>query len=175
LSLDKELYRLDRAGQLAVCHLYDFQDTEEITAFREPEAQQLLGYLIWDHSHEDDYITEQTVDGKRQRATWKSEFSKPDLAAHLAGERYFGVKKGAMTMQLTSDLDRHTGRISSEEHIAKVLKVGEVLQGSFPQLRFAPEINNTNGSVKFFGWLPKFTPMPMAERLGEHVRQVLRE
>src|SRR6516162_9847996 len=32
-----DLYRLDRAGQLAVCNLYDHNDTEEITAFREAE------------------------------------------------------------------------------------------------------------------------------------------
>jgi hypothetical protein len=170
-----DLYRLDQAGQLAVCNLYDHSDTEEITSFREPEAQQLLEHMVWDKCHEDDFITEKTVDGERQRRTWKSEISMPHLTDHLAGERYFGVKKGHMTMQLTVDCDRHSGRISGEEHIAKVMKVGEVLKSNFPQYRFAPEINRKNGSVKFFGWFTTFIAMPMAERLGEHVRQVLRQ
>jgi hypothetical protein len=168
-----DLYRLDRAGQLAVCNLYDHNDTEEITAFREAEAQRLLGYMVWDYSHEDDYITEATQDGQRVRATWKSEISAPDLAEHLAGQRYFGVKKGKMTMQVTGDCDRHGGSVPGEEHVAKVLRIGEVLKSRFPEYRFAPEINPRNGSVKFFGWLPKFTDMPQAERLGENVRQTL--
>src|SRR5262249_57984499 len=83
-----DLSRLDRAGHLAVCNLYDRQDTEPITAFRETEAQKLLEHMVWDHSHEDHYITETTVDGERQRATWKTEFSTPDLLAHLAADRY---------------------------------------------------------------------------------------
>jgi hypothetical protein len=52
-------------------------------------------------SHADHYITEAQVDGKRQRATWKNDISTPSLTSHLAGERYFGVKKGRMTMQVT--------------------------------------------------------------------------
>ena len=39
--------------------------------------------------------------------------------------------------------------------------------------RFAPEINPKNGSVKFFGWLPDYTPTPHAERIGEQVRSTL--
>src|SRR5205814_10684718 len=64
-----------------------------------------------DHSHEEHYITEATVDGQRQRATWKSDISTPTLTPHLAGERYFGVKKGRMTMQVTVDCDRHGGEV----------------------------------------------------------------
>ena len=63
------LYRLDRAGQLATCNLYDLADTEPITAFTEKEATTLLGYMVWDGSHKDDYITEAQVEGRRQRAT----------------------------------------------------------------------------------------------------------
>jgi hypothetical protein len=51
-----DLYRLDRAGQLAVCNLYDHSNTEEITSFREAEAQELLEYMVWDKCHEDDFI-----------------------------------------------------------------------------------------------------------------------
>jgi hypothetical protein len=131
--------------------------------------------MVWDHSHEDDYITEATEDGRRVRATWKSEISAPDLAEHLAGQRYFGVKKGKMTMQVTVDCDRHGGAVPGEVHVAKVLRVGEVLNRRFPQYRFAPEVNSRNGSVKFFGWLPEFTAMPRAERRAEQVRDVLRE
>jgi hypothetical protein len=170
-----DLWRLDRAGQLAVCNLYDRDDTEAITSFREAEAQQLLGYLVWDHSHEDHYITETTADGKRQRATWKSEVSAPDLSEHLAGERYFGVKKGQMTMQVTVDLDRHSGAVPAGRHVAKALQVGGALARRFPRHRFAPEVNPANGSVKFFGWLAGFTPLPWAERIAERVRQALRE
>jgi hypothetical protein len=55
-------------------------------------------------------ITEATVDGKRRRATWKSEISTPTLTTHLAGERYFGIKKGRMTMHRnsTGTADRRT-------------------------------------------------------------------
>jgi hypothetical protein len=174
-SLHYGLYRLDRAGQLAVCNLYDRNDTEAITAFREAEAQRLLGYMVWDHCHEDDYITEATVDGRRVRATWKSEISDPNLTEHLSGQRYFGVKKGRMTMQVTVDCDRHGGNVPAEEHVAKVLEVGEVLKSHFPEYRFAPEINTRNGSVKFFGWLHDFTRTPEAEQIGERgVRQALR-
>jgi hypothetical protein len=129
--------------------------------------------MVWDHSHEDHYITEATVDGKRQRATWKSEISAPGLTSHLAGERYFGVKKGRMTMQITVDCDRHGGDVPGEQHIAKTLKVGQVLTKRFPQYRFAPEVNKKNGSTKFFGWLPDYVPICVAERIGEEVRNAL--
>jgi hypothetical protein len=101
---------LDRAGPLVTCNLYDLAETKKITAFTEKEATRLLGYMVWDHSHEDDYITEATADGKRKRATWKSEISTPTLTTHLAGERYFGVKKGRMTMHRnsTGTADRRT-------------------------------------------------------------------
>ena len=81
------LYCLDRAGQLVTNSHYDLGDTEPITVFTETEATMLLEYMVWDHSHEDDYITEAQVEGERRRATWKSEISTPTLATHLAGER----------------------------------------------------------------------------------------
>ena len=145
-----DIYRLDRAGQLVTCNLYNLDDTEPITAFNEKEATRLLEYMVWDHSHEDDYITEAQIEGKRKRATWKSEISTPTLATHLAGERYFGVKKGRMTMQVTVDCDRHGGEVPGEYHVVMTVKVGQVLTRRFPHLRFAPEINPRNGSVKFF-------------------------
>jgi hypothetical protein len=83
------LYCLDRAGQLATCKLYDLADTEPITAFTEKEATRLLEHMVWDHSHEDDYITEATVEGAHQRRTWKSEISTPTMTTHLAGEPDF--------------------------------------------------------------------------------------
>jgi hypothetical protein len=125
------LYRLDRAGQLVTCNLYNLDDTEPITAFTEKEATMLLEYMVWDYSHEDDYITEAQVDGKRQRATWKNDISTPDLTTHLAGERYFGVKKGRMTMQIAPELDRHSGDVPGEYHIIKAIKVGQVLSYLF--------------------------------------------
>ena len=60
------IYRLDRAGQLVTCNLYDLADTEPITAFTEKEATRLLEYMVWDHCHEDHYITEAQVDGQAQ-------------------------------------------------------------------------------------------------------------
>jgi hypothetical protein len=169
------LYRLDQAGQLVTCNLYNLDDTEPITAFTEKEATRLLGYMVWDHSHEDDYITEATVDGKRQRATWKNDISRPSLTTHLAGERYFGVKKGRMTMQVTVDCDRHGGEVPGDLHTAKTLKIGQVLTNRFPHLRFAPEVNPRNGSVKFFGWLPDFLPIKQAEDVAEEVRSALQQ
>jgi hypothetical protein len=104
------LNNLDRAGQLVTCNLFGLAETEKITAFTEKEAARLLGHMVWDHCHEEDYITEATADGMRKRATWKSEISTPTLATHLAGERYFGVKKGRITMQRnsTGTADRRT-------------------------------------------------------------------
>ena len=43
------LYRLDQAGQLVTCNLYNLADTEPITAFTEKEATRLLEYMVWDH------------------------------------------------------------------------------------------------------------------------------
>jgi hypothetical protein len=169
------LYCLDQAGQLATMNLYDLADTEPITAFTEREATRLLGYMVWDHSHEDDYITEATVEGTRKRATWKSEISTPTMTTHLAGGRYFGVKKGRMTLQIAPELDRHGGEVPGEYHVAKALKVGQVLSKRFPHLRFTPEVNPRNGSVKFFGWLPDFLPIRLAEQVAEGVRSALRQ
>jgi hypothetical protein len=121
------LYCLDGAGQIVTCNLYDLGDTEPITAFTEKEATRLLGYMVWDHSHEEDYITEAQTDGQRQRATWKSEISVPNLTTHLAGERYFGVKKGRMTMQIAPELDRHGGNVPGEHHVVKAIKVRKKL------------------------------------------------
>jgi hypothetical protein len=169
------LYRLDRAGQLVTCNLYNVDDTEPITAFTEKEATKLLEYMGWDYSHEDHYITEATVDGVRQRKTWKSEISTPTLTSHLAGERYFGVKKGRMTMQIAPELDRHSGGVPGEYHIIKTIKVGQVLTKRFPHLRFAPEVNARNGSVRFFGWLSDYLPIKLAETVAEEVRSVLQQ
>jgi hypothetical protein len=131
--------------------------------------------MVWDHSHEDHYITEVQVGGKRQRATWKSEISTPDLATHLAGERYFGVKKGRMTLQIAPELDRHSGEVPGEYHVVKAIKVGQVLTKRFSHLRFTPEINARNGSVRFFGWLPDYLPIAHAEGVAEEVRSVLQQ
>ena len=121
------LYRLDRAGQLVTMNLYAISDSEIITSFTEVEAKTLLEYMLWDEAHEDHYLTEATEDGQRKRATWKTEISTPDLNPHLAGERYFGVKKGPRTMQITVDCDRHSGAVPGEYHTDKTLKIGRVL------------------------------------------------
>jgi hypothetical protein len=170
-----DLYRLDQAGQLVTCNLYCLDDTEPITAFTETEATKLLEYMVWDGSHEGHYITEAQVEGKRQRATWKCEISTPTLATHLAGERYFGVKKGRMTLQVAPELDRHSGEVPGEQHVIKTLKIGQVLSKRFPRLRFAPEINPKNGSVKFFGWLPDYLPIAQADGVAEEVRSALQQ
>jgi hypothetical protein len=167
------LYCLDQAGQLVTSNLYDLGDTEPITAFTETEATTLLEYMVWDYSHEDDYITEAQVDGKRKRATWKSEISTPTLTTHLAGERFFGVKKGRMTLQIAPELDRHSGDVPGEYHVVMAIKVGQVLTKRFPHLRFAPEVNARNGSVRFFGWLPDYLPIAQAEGVAEEVRNAL--
>src|SRR5262249_40649954 len=138
--------RLDRAGQLLIANLYDIVDTEEITSFTEAEAEKLLGYMLFDGSHGEHFITEkpETPEATRERRTWKWDTGLPDLKDHLSGERFFGTKKGWKTLQLTVEGDRHKGNIPGEEHVAWALKVGEVLTRRFPQFRFAPEINKKN-------------------------------
>src|SRR5215469_12014157 len=37
-----DLHRLDQAGQIVTCNLYNLDDTEQITAFTEKEATKLL-------------------------------------------------------------------------------------------------------------------------------------
>lgn len=170
-----DLDRLDRTGQLVIPNLYDGRDTEEITSFTEAEAERLLGYMIWDHSHEGHYITEKTEGGERKRATWKTEFSIPNFRDHLIGEQFYGPKKGRKTMQVAVDLDRHRGTVNGQEHIIKVLAVGEILKSSCPDFRFAPEINPRNGSVKFFGWLSDYIDMTTAEKIAERLRHVLQD
>lgn len=170
------LSRLDAAGQLAVCNLYHFQDTEPIERFKESEAQTLLEYWLWDGSHLDHYITETpAVEGvqDRKRATWKYDYSVPTLSPHLEGARYYGTKKGDRTRLITIDIDRHNGSISGDEHCKKVLKIGSVLQQRFADYRFAPEVNPRNGSVKFFGWLKQDTPIAVATHIGETIRATL--
>jgi hypothetical protein len=80
-----------------------------------------------------------------------------------------------MTMQVTVDCDRHGGEVPGDLHTAKTLKIGQVLSKRFPHLRFAPEINPRNGSVKFFGWLPDFLPIAQAEGMAEEVRSALQQ
>ena len=72
-----DLQRLDQAGQLAVINLYDAADTEEITAFTENEAKKLLEYMIWDGAHEDQFITEASVNGQRERQPGSMSFPAP--------------------------------------------------------------------------------------------------
>jgi hypothetical protein len=80
-----------------------------------------------------------------------------------------------MTLQIAPELDRHGGEVPGEHHVAKALKVGQVLSKRFPHLRFAPEINPKNGSVKFFGWLSDVLPVALAEGVAEAVRSALRQ
>ena len=80
-----------------------------------------------------------------------------------------------MTMQIAPELDRHSGEVPGEYHVAKALKVGQVLSKRFPHLRFASEINPKNGSVKFFGWLPDYLPIRQAEQVGERIRSALQQ
>ncbi len=78
-----------------------------------------------------------------------------------------------MTLQIAPELDRHSGEVPGEYHVIKTLKTGQVLTRRFPHLRFAPEVNARNGSVRFFGWLPDYLPIAQAEGVAEEVRNAL--
>src|SRR5262249_14652615 len=78
-------------------------------------------------------------------------------------------------MQTPPNHDRHSGEVPGEYHVVMAIKVGQVLTRRFPHLRFAPEVNARNGSVRFFGWLSDFLPIKLAERVAEEVRRALQE
>jgi hypothetical protein len=80
-----------------------------------------------------------------------------------------------MTLQIAPELDRHSGEVPGEYHVVMAIKTGQVLTRRFPYLRFAPEINVRNGSVRFFGWLPDYLPTKQAEGVAEEVRSVLQQ
>ena len=167
-----ELSRLRSAGQVSEPCLFDKDQTEPITELTEEEARKLFWAFLFDGSHEDDYIVEVPETGRR---TWKKKYSAPSVSKHLCGQPTFGTKKGTKCRLVIPDLDRHNGTVKADEHVSLCLKVGTVLTEKFPELRFAPEINQKNGSVKFFGWLDALYDIEEVERVGEWVRKVLQE
>src|SRR5262249_7250959 len=76
---------------------------------------------------------------------------------------------------IAPELDRHGGEVPGEYHVVMSIKVGQVLTRRFPHLRFAPEINPRNGSVKFFGWLRDYLPIAQAEGIAEEGRSALQQ
>jgi hypothetical protein len=66
-------------------------------------------------------------------------------------------------------------RGSGDQHLAKTLKIGQVLTRRFPHLRFAAEINPRNGSVKFFGRLWDHLLIAQAEGVAEKDRSALQQ
>ncbi len=167
-----ELCRLRSAGQISEPFLFDEDQTEPITELTEEEARKLFWSFLFDGSHDADYIVEVPERGRR---TWKKKYSAPSVSKHLCGQPMFGTKKGEKARLLTVDLDRHKGTVKAEHHLSLCLKVGTVLTEKFPELRFAPEINPRNGSVKFFGWLDAWYNIEEAERVAEHIREILQE
>ena len=167
-----ELSRLRSAGQISEPDLFDKDKTEPITELTEEEARKLFSAFLFDGSHEDDYIVDAPEKGRR---TWKKKYSAPSVSKHLCGHPTFGTKKGEKCRLVTEDLDRHNGAVKAEDHVSLSLKVGKVLTEQFPELRFAPEVNPRNGSVKFFGWLTTWYDIAEAERVGEWVRKTMQE
>ena len=164
------LDELRRAGQAVEINLFDVANTSQIGSFTEVEAQEMLEAMLFDGSHDVDYITEATVDGERQRRTWKRCMSGPNLAQHLRGERKCGPKRGQTNRLSTIDLDRHSGAISGEHHVALVMDTEEVLTRAYKEMRFAPEVNPRNGSTKFFGWGRTWVPIEDAVRIAKGIR-----
>ena len=167
------LDELRRAGQAVEINLFGVANTTQIGSFTEVEAQEMLEAMLFDGSHDLDYITEATVDGERQRRTWKRWRSDPNLAQHLRGQRIFGPKRGESSRLATIDLDRHSGAVSGEDHVALVMDTEEVLTRAYKEMRFAPEVTPKNASTKFFGWAWKWLPIEDAIRLAEEIRAAL--
>jgi hypothetical protein len=167
------LNELRHAGQAIEINLFDVADTTPIRSFTEVEAQEMLEAMLFDGAHGTDYITEATVNGERQRRTWKRSRSGPNLFQHLRGERMCGPKRGDACRLTTIDLDRHSGAVSGKEHVALVMGAEEVLTRVYKDMRFAPEVNPANASTKFFGWARTWLPIEDAVRLAEEIRAVL--
>lgn len=161
------------SGQAVYSPLYDASQADPITSFTEVDARELLGIMIFDGSHPEEYIIEETVRGERQRRTWVRSRSIPDLLKHLRGERLCGPKRGESGRLVGVDLDRHSDEVSAEYHTGLVLETSRVLAATYPRLRFAPEINMRNGSVKFFGWGEKLLPTGDVVLLADDVRATL--
>lgn len=164
--------RLRAAGQISEPYLYAKDQTEPITQLTEADARELFFEFLFDGAHENDFIVEVPEKG---RSTWKKRFSAPSVSKHLCGHTTIGTKKGKKARLVTVDLDRHRGTVKAEEHVALSLKVGEVLNETCSYMRFAPEVNPRNGSVKFFGWLDGWYEIDEAKRVGEWVRETLQE
>jgi hypothetical protein len=167
------LDELRAAGQALDLDLFRWADSTPISSLTEVEAQRLLSALLFDGSHEEDYITEAAVGGQRQRRTWKRFRSDPDLAKHLRGERQFGPKRGSASRLIAIDLDRHSGKVAGDYHLALVMATGEALARRYPEMRFAPEVNLRNGSTKYFGWAASWLPIQDAIDLAETIRRAL--
>jgi hypothetical protein len=168
----EEVGRLRAAGQFSQPYLFEKDQTEQITKLTEDEARDLFDAFLFDGSHEDDYIVDLPQRGRR---TWRKKFSAPSMPKHLCGQPTCGTKKGDKARLVTVDLDRHRGTVKAEEHLNLCLKVGKVLSEQFGDMRFAPEINLKNGSVKFFGWNDGWYGSEEAERVGELVRETLQQ
>ncbi|MBY0460007.1 MAG: hypothetical protein K2V38_22050, partial [Gemmataceae bacterium] len=167
------LDELRRAGQAVEINLFDVTDSAPVGCLSEVEAQELLEAMLFDGSHDVDYITEANVDGERQRRTWKRFRSGPNLSQHLRGQRLFGPKRGQASRLTAIDLDRHSGTVFGEDHVALVMGTEEVLTRVYKELRFAPEINTRNASTKFFGWAQTWLTIDAALRLAEEIRATL--
>jgi hypothetical protein len=161
------------SGQAVYSPLYDASQADPITSFTDVDARELLGLMVFDGSHPEDYIIEATVRGERQRRTWTRSRSTPDLLKHLRGERMCGPKRGESGRLVTVDLDRHSDAVSAEYHTDLVLETSHVLAATYPRLRFAPEVNGRNGSSKCFGWGEKLLPTDDVVLLAEDVRATL--
>ncbi len=169
----KLIAELQVAGQAVFSLLFDCSDAERITSLGEVEARKLLELMLFDGSHPEDYIIEATVDGERQRRTWRWGRSSPDLLTHLRGERMCGPKRGKVGWLITVDLDRHCGAVAADYHASLVINAGAALSLHHPRMRFAPEVNLKNASVKFFGWADGPLPLKDAVLLAEAVRATL--
>jgi len=109
---------------------------------------------------------------KEERYKWRP------VLEHLRG-RFRGVITGSSHVPfITTELDRHSGTIPAEIHILEVMATAKLLKAKFGtaagyRLRWCVEVNNRNGSVKFFGWANVPIPIETAKKSGQQIHDAL--
>ncbi len=85
---------------------------------------------------------------------------------HLKGNHRGVVAVDAKSVPFVSvDLDRHHAGVVSRDHMIRVLRAGRLLRRQFAELRWSvAEVNDRNGSTKFFGFAG--SPIPLGEAVG---------
>lgn len=122
----------------------------------------------WKKDGEDDWRFWTVPDDEQSRRRWRP------VHEHLKGLNRGLVSIGSTHVPcVTSDFDRHHASVDPEDHISRVLKGGQLLRETYPQLCWVAEVNPRNGSMKFFGFGHGPIPISRAEDCAIEIHDFL--